>query len=103
MTSHIYRPQEKHPEPYLQDLNPDASKGLNWGLEGPHPEKDQPRTAKDIKEVHALLSEFADDELDRIPILPQGSRLEANATYINLRGSSPREYTAEGKEDVVEG
>jgi hypothetical protein len=103
MTSHIYRPEEKHPEPYQQDLNPDASKGLNWGLAGPHPEKEQPRTAKDVKEVHALLSEFADDELERVPILPRGARLEANATYINLREMPVREFTAEGKEEVADG
>src|SRR3954463_16044452 len=100
MTSHIYQPEEKHPEPYQQDLNPDASKGLNWGLAGPHPEKDGPRTAKDVKEVHAMLSEFADDELKRIPILPPRARLEANATYINLKELPAEEFTAEGKEEV---
>jgi len=103
MTSHIYRPEDKHPEPYQRDLNPDASKGLNWGLAGPHPEQEDLRTAKDVKEVHALLREFSDDELDRIPILPPGARLEANATYINLREKPAREFTAEGKEDVAAG
>ena len=102
MTSRIYRPEEKHPEPYQQDLNPDASKGLNWGLAGPHPEKDAPRTAKDVKEVHAMLSDFTDDELKRIPILPAGTRLEANATYINLSKLPGKEFTAEGKEEVGE-
>jgi hypothetical protein len=103
MTSHIYRPEDKHPEPYQRDLNPDASKGLNWGLAGPHPEQEDPRTAKDAKEVHELLREFSDDELDRIPILQSGTRLEANATYINLREKPAREFTAEGKEDVAAG
>jgi hypothetical protein len=103
MTSRIYRPEDKHPEPYQSDLNPDASKGLNWGLAGPHPEKNNPRTAKDVKDVHRGLNEFADDELDRIPILPAGARLEANATYINLRDDTPHEFTAEGAEDVLAG
>jgi hypothetical protein len=102
MTSRIYRPEDKHPEPYQQDLNPDASKGINWGLAGPHPEKDHPRTAKDIKELHNRLSEFGDDELDRILVLPAGSRLEANATYINFREADPHEFTAEGKEELGE-
>jgi hypothetical protein len=102
MTSRIYRPEEKHPEPYQQDLNPDASKGLNWGLAGPHPEKDTPRTAKDVKEVHAMLSEFSDDELNRIPLLPAGTRLEANATYLNLSRLPGEAFTAEGKEEVGE-
>jgi hypothetical protein len=100
MTSRIYRPDEKHPEPYQQDLNPDASKGLNWGHAGPHLEKNTPRTAKDVKELHDLLSDFRDDELERMPVLPAGARLEANATYINLRGAEPREFTAEGDEEL---
>jgi hypothetical protein len=102
MTSHIYRPEDKHPEPYQQDLNPDASKGINWGLAGPHPEKENPRSAKDVKELHDLLSEFPDDELDQIPVLPVGARLEANATYINLREAHAREFTAEGHEELGE-
>jgi len=100
MTSRIYRPEDKHPEPAQQDLNPDASKGLNWGLAGVHPEKHDPRTAKDVKPLHRLLRDFYDDELNRIPLLPTGARLEANATYINLSMTQPREYTAEGREEV---
>src|SRR3954467_12809168 len=103
MTSHIYRPEQKHPEPYQQDLNPDASKGLNWGLAGPHPEINSPRTARDVKDVHRGLSEFTEDELQQIRLMPAGSRLEANATYIDLGDSERREFTAEGREDVREG
>src|SRR5688572_2394912 len=100
MTSRIYRPEDKHPEPYQQDLNPDASKGINWGLVGSHPEKNNPRTAYDAKEIHDLLREWPDEELQRIPILPAGARLEANATYVNLKDAPLCEFTAEGKEDV---
>jgi hypothetical protein len=100
MTSHIYRPEQKHPEPYQQDLNPDASKGLNWGLVGPHPEKSGPRTAFDAKPLHRWLSDFPDDELQQIPLMPAGSRMEANATYLNLNDPNRAEFTAEGKEDV---
>jgi hypothetical protein len=103
MTSHIYRPEHKHPEPYQQDLNPDAAKGLNWGLAGPHPGKERPRTAFDAKEVHRWLSEFPDDQLQRVPLMPEGTRLEANATYVNLADSERQEFTAEGKEDVGSG
>jgi hypothetical protein len=101
MTSHIYRPEDKHPEPYQQDLNPNASKGINWGLVGPHPEKDNPRTAYDAKDIHAFLREMPDEELQRIPVLPVGARLESNATYINLRDIARREFTAEGYEEVA--
>jgi hypothetical protein len=103
MTSKIYRPEDKHPEPYQEDLNPEASQGLNWGLAGRHPEKDSPRSAKDVKELHDLLSEFRDDELDRIPVLPTGARLEAKATYLNFQEARPKEFTAEGDEEVDEG
>jgi hypothetical protein len=101
MTSKIYRPEQRHPEPAQQDLNPDAAKGLNWGLAGQHPEKNA-RSAKDVKEVHELLGHLRDDELERIPILPAGARLETNATYLNLRESPPREFSAEGSEVVGE-
>jgi hypothetical protein len=101
MTSKIYRPEHKHPEPAQHDLNPDAAEGLNWGLAGQHPEKNA-RNAKDVKEVHELLSHLRDDELERIPILPAGARLETKATYLNLRESPPREFSAEGSEDVGE-
>jgi hypothetical protein len=103
MTSHIYRPEHKHPEPYQQDLNPDASKGLNWGLAGPHPEKDEPRTAFDVKEVHRWLSDFPDEDLQRLPLMPAGARLEANATYVNLADRKRSEFTAEGSENVATG
>jgi hypothetical protein len=102
MTSRIYRPEDKHPEPYQQDLNPNASKGVNWGLVGPHPEKHESRTAKDVKELHDLLSELPDDELERISVLPAGSRLESKATYINLREAKAQAFSAEGNEEVGE-
>ena len=37
MTQKVYEPDEKHPERYQQELGPDAAKGLNYGLVGPHP------------------------------------------------------------------
>src|SRR5207237_10046291 len=89
MTTRIYKPEEKHPEPYQQDLNPDASKGINWGDVGPHPEKESLRTAKDVKDLHRRLHEFQDDELQRIPVLPTGPRLDANASYRNLQELEP--------------
>jgi hypothetical protein len=55
-----------------------------------------------MKEVHAMLSEFADDELKRIPLLPAGARPEANATYLNLRRLPGEAFTAEGREEVGE-
>ena len=61
---------------------------------GPHPEKNNPRTAYDVQEAHRLLSDFNDDQLKRIPVLPAGSRLEQDATYIDLADPERREFTA---------
>jgi hypothetical protein len=93
MTGKIYHPEDKHPGEYQQDLNPDASKGLNHAHVGPHPEKNGPRTAFDIKEAYDLLEGFTDDDLKQIVVLPAGSRLEAGATYLDLRDPYRRPFT----------
>jgi len=86
MTRKVYDPSEKHPPEYQKDLNPDAAAGINYDMVGPHPEKENPRTAYDVKECHRRLDGFTDDQLKQIPILPAGSRLEQDATYIDLAG-----------------
>ena len=55
--------------------------------------------ALDIKELHRRLRafEFTDDLLKKIPVLPEGSRLEHGATYIDLKNPSPHEITATGE------
>jgi hypothetical protein len=98
----IYRHELRHPEPQ-QDLSPDANKGLNWGQAGPHPERNNARTAHDVKEAHRLLADFNDAELEQIRLMPPGSRLESNATYIDLKDAERREFTAEGVEEVIDG
>ena len=94
MTQKVYDPSDKHPPKYQQDLNPDAAAGINFGRVGPHPEKDNPRTAYDVKEAHRLLDDFTDDQLKQIPILPEGSRLEQDATYIDLADPDRKEFKA---------
>ena len=94
MTQKVYDPSDKHPPEYQQDLNPDAAAGINYGLVGPHPEKDNPRTAYDVKEAHRLLNGYTDDQLKQIPILPAGSRLEQDATYIDLADPDHKEFKA---------
>jgi hypothetical protein len=90
-----WRPGEQHPEEWRQDLNPNAMAGQNVGLAGPHPEIDA-ATAYDLKAVHRMLEGLTDDELKQIPILPQGSRLEQGAVYLDLRDPAPRELKARG-------
>jgi hypothetical protein len=80
-----------------QDLRPDDNAGQNEGVQGLHPEKaDGIRTAYDIKGLHNRLDEYTDDELKQIPVLPAGSRLGQNATYIDLRAETCEEFTARG-------
>jgi hypothetical protein len=93
MSGQIHRPEEKHPPEYQRDLNPNASAGLNYGLEGPHPEKENPRTAYDIKDLHRQLRNLLDDQLRLIPVLPPGSRLEEGATYLDLKNPGRHEFT----------
>ncbi len=101
--------QPQHPDPlpqgfanpdmptsgYEGDLNPDMLAGENHGLQGPHPEKDA-RNAGDIKGLHARLSNLSNAELKDIEILPEGSRLEQGAKYVDLRHLDRGEIVALG-------
>ena len=69
--------------------------GQNIGATGEHPEKSS-RTAKDVKHLHARFRDWSDDDLEDIPVMPEGARLEQGATYINLRDESPAEFVATG-------
>ena len=89
-------PEPRHAEPYQQDLNPAAAVGPNFGLTGPHPEKNNPRTAYDEKEAHRQLVDWTDDDLKQVPLLPACARLEQGATYVDLRDPARREFTATG-------
>jgi hypothetical protein len=85
----------QHPEEWRYDLNPDALTGPDVGPPELRTETSAP-TAYDVKEVHRLLQGFSDDELKRIPVLPEGSRLEQGATYVDLADPARREFTATG-------
>ena len=70
-------------------------KGQNIGATGNYPEK-QRRTAKDVKPLHERFSQWLDSDLDQVPILPAGVRLEQGATYLNLNDRQPMEFVATG-------
>src|SRR4051812_45312449 len=93
MTGRIYNPETKHPPEYQQDLNPQAGQGRNRGKASQPAKPDHP-SARDIKDLRNQLDWLSDDELSRIPVVPEGTRLEQGATYIDLRQSCPREFTA---------
>lgn len=86
---------QKHPEEYQRDLNPNAIAGQNIGLGETQPSKNA-RTAYDMKQAHARFSDWTDDNLKQIRILPPGSRLEQGATYIDLNDPDQGEFTATG-------
>lgn len=95
MPGRIAQPGEQHPEEWRRDLNPDAGAGQNTGAMGEHTEK-VARTAHEFKDIHRRLAELPDDVLKQIPVLPQGSRLEQGATYLDLADSQPKAITATG-------
>lgn len=87
---------EKHQGAWDADLNPNAMAGQNIGLDAEaHPEK-RARNAYDFKPAHRMLRDFSDDELKQIHILPPGSRLQQNATYVDLKDPRRRTFTARG-------
>jgi hypothetical protein len=93
---------ELHPDKYRQDLNPNTMAGQNIGAPGRHPEKGA-RTAHDIKELHARFSDWSDLDLKQIPVVPSGSRLEQNATYVDLAAPRLIEFTATGDMEAGSG
>lgn len=72
------------------------------GLSGDHPEKGNVATAHDLKDLNRQLGDLDDSDLKSIPVMPEGSRLEQGATYIDLRGDCT-EFTAMGNESAGPG
>ena len=89
------RPTDGKPDEWDRDLHPNSMAGINHGLEGPQTEKNAP-TAYELKDLHNLLQEYTDDELKQIPVLPQGTRLQQGAKYIDLSDPERNEFTAMG-------
>jgi hypothetical protein len=77
------------------DLNPNNMQGQNLSPAGVHPQK-HARTVRDIKELQARFDDWLRSDLEEIPVMPEGSRLEQGATYIDLRDEQPTEFTATG-------
>lgn len=89
----------QHPQEFRQDLNPHAMAGQNLGVAGPQATSRGP-TAHEVKAMHRQFSDFSDDELKRIRILPFGTRLEQGATYFDMKHPSRGEFTARGDMEV---
>jgi hypothetical protein len=102
MPNKLPDPAAQHPEPWRQDLNPAPFAGQNVGVANPHPEQGG-RTAYDVKDAHRRLRDFRDDELQQIPVLAAGSRLEQGATYVDLHDLERGEFTAMGNQEAEHG
>ncbi len=85
----------QHPEEYREDMNPDYLAGQNYGLDGEQYEEGAP-TAYDVKDVRELLPGWKPAELKEVVILPEGSRLQQGAIYIDLRHLERGEFKARG-------
>jgi len=88
--------EQKHPDEWNQDLNPDRLAGQNIGGTAEDRER-MTRTAYDVKPVHGALRDMKDDELKQIPILDPGTRLRQGATYLDLERGA---FTATGEMSV---
>ncbi|WP_416667073.1 hypothetical protein [Egbenema bharatensis] len=89
------QPNDRQPDEWQQDFNPNLTAVQNTGLHASQLEKEAP-TAYDIKLLHDYLPEFNDEELKQIPVVPQGCRLKQGATYIDLMDRSRPELMAMG-------
>ena|SRR5919199_6430424 len=89
--------EQKHPDEWNRDLNPDRMAGQNIGQvpEG----REAGRTAYDVKDVHRTLEGFNDTELKQIPVLEPGTRLRQGATYLELN-QGRGQFTATGDRTV---
>lgn len=93
--------EQKHPDTYEADLNPDRMAGQNIGE---HAAADAPHAfyAADVKQVvNTLHDEFTWDELREIVVLGEGARLQQGRTYLDLRDR--RTLTATGDQEVGAG
>lgn len=88
--------ERKHPDEWAGDLEPNHMAGQNIGEAAGEREQGLP-TAYDVKEVHRSLRGFSDDDLKSIPVLPEGTRLQQGATYLDLSDSRREEFTATGE------
>lgn len=80
-------------EDFDRDLRANPLSGSNWGLEGPGYEKDSPAAA-DIKAFVNAFPEFNNEELNQIPVLLPGTRLQQGATYVDMCDPDRQEFTA---------
>ena len=96
------RPGMQHPEEWRKDLNPDPLAGQNVGTPVSPTERGV-ATAFDLPELHSYLPDLSKEELQSIPVIASGTRLEQGATYMDLCDPTHQEFTATGDMEVESG
>ena len=83
---------QKHPDEWQRDLNPDHLAGQNVGVESIRPEGEL--TAFHLRKRGHDLQGLDDGDLKQVPVLPEGTRLQQGATYVDLTRPTLKEFTA---------
>jgi hypothetical protein len=96
------RPHDQQEDQYQRDLNPNPTAGYNIGIEGEKPGRFD-RTAADLANLPAQMQDYSSADLQRIPVLKPGTRLEQGAKYINLKDPARQEFTGMANDSVDEG
>jgi hypothetical protein len=78
---------QKDPDPWQHDLNPDHLAGQNIGPSADELVSPQATAFHLRKRGHAV-GGLDDEELKQVPFVPEGSRLQQGATYVNLADES---------------
>lgn len=89
-------PDQLPNDEFTRDLHPHLNAGRNYDEQGPRPARAR-RTLYDVKRATRRLRGVADDDLKRIPVLPEGAPLQQGATYLNLGDTNGAPFTAYGE------
>src|SRR5687767_4657133 len=82
-----------HPDEWQKDLNPNHLAGQNIGVLS-DVEARGDRTAFNLRKQGWELGSLDDNELKQIPVVPEGTRLQQGATYVDLAADPRHEFTA---------
>jgi hypothetical protein len=85
----------QHPEEWRRDLNPNHLAGQNIGVLSDEKTRGD-RTAFNVRKQGWVVGDLDDNELQQIPVVAAGTRLQQGATYIDLKAEPLHEFTATG-------
>ena len=71
-----------------------AKQGQNHGV---HSTEEKGPSADDVKDTHGLWNGLSDADLNQLPVLPKGTRLEQGGAYFDLNDPNRGEFKATGK------